>query len=62
MHTNHRRKNIYTHARPRYGHALGWYKREYWTWHRANQRELLAHEAFDDLQDRHPKTCLWDAT
>ncbi len=62
MHKNHRRKNRYRNQKGRWWGRLTTYRQVYWTKERARQRHLMAHERYDDLQDRHPDTVLWDAT
>ncbi len=67
MHTNHRRKNKFRtkhHGR----RSLGWMaiysrspmRRESWQKRRAQAQYLMAHEAYDDLPRRYPKTIDWD--
>jgi hypothetical protein len=61
MHVNHRRKIKYRCARGRWYTDLGPWKRNYWQRERARERHLLAHERYDDCQDKHPRNILWDA-
>ncbi len=61
MHTNHRRKNRYKYPGRRWYTALASYKRNYWTRERARERHLMNHERFEDLQEKHPKSILWEA-
>jgi hypothetical protein len=60
MHTNHRRKNKQK-CHGRWWGRLVSYKQAYWRSARALERHLMSHERYDELQNRHPGTVLWDA-
>ena len=60
MHTNHRRKNKYKSDRHRWYTAMAPYKRYYWTRERAREAHLMAHGRYDDCQNQHPRTLLWE--
>jgi len=63
VHTNHRRKKA-KHHRPSFSgdgaYSLRVYRQEAHRQERAQLRELLVHERFDDVPKKYPKNVLWN--
>ena len=61
LHVNHRRKIKYRNERPRWYTRLKEYRQAYWGRERARQRFFMCHARYDELQNKHPDSVLWDA-
>jgi hypothetical protein len=64
MHTNHRRKTVHRakHHNARYLliPSLKWYRQRASKDRRALERDLVAHERYDDLPTRYPRNIYWN--
>jgi len=67
LHTNHRRKKRRSHkvknegrGRARLADSLTWYRRNFWKAARAEVRDLIIRERYDDIPDRYYDSILWD--